>query len=300
MKLAKVLIIYKKSTLQIQGIEHKEPRFLKLLQEENEVVTRVQLAHNEHYQTLEFIKNELGKRGIAYEAVARAELNHNFAAGFDLVLAVGGDGTFLEASQLIEGVPVLGVNSATSSSFGHFCLANRSNFCQVLDDVIDGELNANRLLRLELNLNGKVLPNKVLNEVLVCHSSPSGTSRYFIAVGDSREEQRSSGIWIATPAGSTGSMRAAGGQVLPIIDRQFEYIVREPGLRPNEQWKLTRGVLPENAELLIVSEMRTGALFVDGTHIVFPFPLGSQLAVKVSKNDLLAYIAPDANDIFGH
>ena len=130
MKLAKVLIIYKKSTLQIQGIERKERRFLKLLQENSEVVTRVQLAHTEHYETLDFIKVELGKRGIAFEAYARAEVDHNYSKDFDLVIAVGGDGTFLDASHLIDDVPLLGVNSAVSSSFGHFCLPMALTFAR--------------------------------------------------------------------------------------------------------------------------------------------------------------------------
>ena len=91
---------------------------------------------------------------------------------------------------------------------------------------------------------------------------------------------------------------SAGGQVLPITNRQFEYLVREPCLRPHEQWQLKGGVFPEDAELHITSEMRTGAVFVDGTHIVFPFPLGSLLAVKASKSNLLAFVAPAVNDRF--
>src|SRR5438270_3024210 len=117
-KLAKVLILFKKSTFQLQAVEHREPRFLKLLEENNASVARVKTAHEEHYETLKLLEEELTARGIEYTAVARADLNESVDK-YDLVISVGGDGTFLDASHSIHSVPLLGVNSARSSSFGH-------------------------------------------------------------------------------------------------------------------------------------------------------------------------------------
>ena len=127
MKVQKVLVLHKKTTYQIQAEEYRESRFLKLLQEKSKVVERVELAHNEHIATMEVVEAELSKRNIDYRIIARSELDH-YIQDIDLMISVGGDGTFLDASHSLDKVPLLGVNSSQSSSFGHFCLANQDNF----------------------------------------------------------------------------------------------------------------------------------------------------------------------------
>ncbi len=298
MKLAKVLIVFKKSTFQLQAIEHREPRFLKLLEEGHATLSKVKTAHSEHYETLEFIQGELKRRNISFEEVARADLKEN-VDDVDLVISVGGDGTFLDASHAVSRVPLLGVNSARSSSFGHFCLANEDNLAGILDRIEDGELKPSPVLRLELSLNGSILPEPVLNEVLVCHSNPAGTSRYFIEIGDEVEEQRSSGVWIGTPAGSTGALKSAGGPILPITASQFQYIVREAWTRPGQHYKLTKALLSRHEKIKITSNMRTGALYIDGQHIDYSFSLGDELFITAARDDLQAFVDPEVNSIFG-
>lgn len=278
-------------------MEHRESRFLKLLEEGNEVVTRVKMAHSEHLETLERVQLELSKRGIEFKSVARSDLNSR-VEGVDLMISVGGDGTFLDASHHLADVPLLGVNSSSSSSFGHFCLADDDSFADVIDRIKSGKLQPEQLLRLDLTLNGSTLPEPVLNEVLVAHSNPAATSRYFIELDGVREEQRSSGIWIGTPSGSTGSLRSANGVVMPIIDTRFQFIVREACMRPGEKWNLLRGVLDQERQIKIVSQMRTGALYLDGQHIDYHFGLGDELKIKPSAKSLIAFVNQDVNDIF--
>lgn len=297
MKLRKVVIVYKKSTFQIQAVERRESRFIKLLEEGHDSVTRVKVAHAEHYDVLDTLKTILTNRGIEVKAINRADLNRPIKNA-DLVISVGGDGTFLDASHFLDLVPLLGVNSSKSSSFGHFCLANETNLAATLDQIETGTIEPLKLLRLELELNGEMLPELVLNEVLICHGNPAGTSRYFLQIGQAREEQRSGGLWIGPPGGSTGAIKAAAGVVLPIAARQYQYIVREPGPRPYESWKLLRGLLGESTEIKLVSQMRTGSLYIDGQHIDYGFGLGDELTIRVSKKDLISYVAPDVNDIF--
>src|SRR5258708_5156489 len=137
-------------------MEHRESRFLKLLEEGHDVVTRVKQAHEEHIETLKRIQVELAKRKIEYRSIARSKLTHEIT-DVDLMISVGGDGTFLDASHFIGDVPILGINSATSSSFGHFCLANENTIGKTLDGILSGEVKHHKLTRLELTLNKKVL-----------------------------------------------------------------------------------------------------------------------------------------------
>ncbi len=296
-KLRKVLIVPKKSTFQIQAVEHKEANFLKLLEEGHSSVTKVKLAHDEHVETLQHLLKALDKRGIEHREVVRAELEGRIK-GVDLVISVGGDGTFLDASHHVDTLPLLGINSSKSSSFGHFCLGNLKNIEEVLDDIESDKIKTIKLLRLELLLNGKLLPDLVLNEVLIAHSNPAATSRFIVHLRGISEEQKSSGIWVSTPSGSTGSMRSAGGTVLPINDQRYQYIVREACMRPNEKWQLVRGILDRKEEMRFVSQTRTGTLFIDGQHIEHHFGLGDELIIRASEHDLNAYASADVNDIF--
>ena len=297
MKLRKVLVLHKKSTFQLQAIEHRERRFVRLLEQGHEVVTRVKQAHSEHLETLELLEKELSRRGIAYTSIARSRLTQP-VQGVDLLISVGGDGTFLDASHFLADVPILGTNSSSSSSFGHLCVANEKNIGSVLDEIESGAMRPCQLMRLEVYLNGTLLPELCLNEVLIAHNHPAATSRYFLVVANAKEEQRSSGVWIGTATGSTGSIRSAGGVVLPITDKRLQFLVREPCSRPGESWQLLRGILDRGETVKLVSQMRTGGIFVDGPHINHQFYLGDELVIKPSSKFLNAYVSEKVNDIF--
>lgn len=297
MKLSKVLVVYKKSTLQLQALEFKEPRFLKLLEEGHASVAKVKNAHEQHVETLQTIETALSKRNIEFESIHRAELNER-SQHQDLIITVGGDGTFLDASHSLRSVPILGVNSAPGTSFGHFSIANRHNFVEILDRILADELIPERLLRLQLEINGKPLQELVLNEVLVAHSNPAGTSRYIIEIGEKEEEHRSSGMWIGTPAGSTGALKSAGGEIQNITDQHFQFVVREAWERPGQHFIFKKGKLARTQQITLISQMRTGALYIDGQHIEYPFPLGDELAVRVAEHDLVAFVDAKVNDVF--
>lgn len=299
MKLSKVLIVYKKTTLQLQAYEYKEPRFLKLLEEGHASVAKVKTAHDQHVDTLTTIETELKAHAVEFDSCHRADLAEK-AGNCDLLITVGGDGTFLDASHSLRHVPILGVNSAPGTSFGHFAMANRSNFAKIFNSIYAGEISPERLMRLELMINGKPLPELVLNEVLVAHSNPAGTSRYIVRIDEKEEEQRSSGLWIGPPPGSTGAIKSSGGEVLNITDQRWQYVVREPWTRPGQHFSFTKGKLSRSQKMDIISQMRTGALYIDGQHIEYPFALGDELTVRVAQDDLVAFIDPKVNDAFLH
>ncbi len=293
--LRRVLVIHKDSTYQTEAIEKKDPRFLKLIADGSEVVRTVSSSHEQHLLSLAQVEQALIERGIPYDVVNR-QTGYVVADDVDLKLTVGGDGTLLYTAREHSDIPILGVNSAKPSSLGHFCLADGDTIGQVLDDIISGKLRWYRLARLQLKLNGVVLPVPVLNEVLVHDLSPAGTCRYILNVGDTTEVQRSSGIYVSTASGSTAVNRSAGGKILPITQRQFQYLVREPGIRPGEDWKLLGGALSPHAELKVTSQMAEGRLYVDGKYgYVHDFLRGDELVVSVHPQDVRAYIDPTVN-----
>ncbi|MBU6452647.1 MAG: NAD(+)/NADH kinase [Cyanobacteria bacterium REEB67] len=266
----------------------------------------VQESHEQHERCIATVTEALTAAGIALDTIHR---NSEGLAGHlakisddgncDLVVTVGGDGTFLRASHDISGdIPAIAVNSAPITSFGHYCITDGLGFAAVLKRIMKGELKPSRLLRLSLSLDGQALPEPVLNEVLVAHKHPAGTSRYSLRAAGRVVQHKCSGLLIAAPAGSTGFLRSEGGTVLPITDRRYTFMERAPFLRIGETADLNRAVLDACEPLEIVSQMQDGRLFVDGEHIEYDFPRGAVLTVSAGANDLLAYIDPDCHAPF--
>jgi len=296
-RLSKVILFHKRSTYELRAIEFRDSRFIELLEQEHMAVRLVKKSHSEHTTTLERLSQELKKRKISFTSQVRSSLTRKIE-DIDLLIAVGGDGTFLDASHYLDKVPILGVNSALSTSFGHFCLGNENNFGSMIDKIESETLSSFNLMRLVVILNGKPLPFYALNEVLIAHKNPAATSRYIIAKNNDNEEQLSSGVWISTAAGSTGSMRAVGGQVLPITSRQFQYYVREPCIRPGDKKQLQQGLLEEGESIKFISQMRQGTIFIDGQHIEYPFTGGDEVIIKANGIDLRAFVDPEINNRF--
>ncbi len=75
-------------------------------------------AHDEHYKSLRAVSKILMTHGVRYTENCRGrKLNYD---RFDLVITVGGDGTFLEAARMLKGQVIIGINSAPSHSVGRF------------------------------------------------------------------------------------------------------------------------------------------------------------------------------------
>src|SRR6185369_2485823 len=153
-------------------------------------------------------------------------------------------------------------------------------FKEVLRSYLEGKLKPAPLSRLEFFLNDKKNPWLVLNDLLVTAASPGGTSRYILKAGSRVEEQMSSGVWISTAAGSTAAIYSAGGKTLPAFSRNFQFLTREVYQKKFGPRKLLRGVLRPGQTLEMVSYMKEGRIFVDGSNLAVPFRLGDRLKVR--------------------
>lgn len=250
-------------------------------------------AHRDNERALSVVRRALDTSGVPYRTTGRAELQPGRRPNGepDLVISVGGDGTFLEASHLVKRGRLLGVNSSPAHSVGFFCAADAKSFPAVLERALADRLPETRLQRLEVRVGKKLLPMPVLNDVLITHANPGATSRYMIEIGDRRETHRSSGIWIATAAGSTAGIRAAGGALLPIRSDRFQYAVRElyvpPGV-PERTFRLRKGLVRGDTELRIVGRMVNGLLFVDGPRHKVSLRLGEVIRIRISPVPLRA------------
>src|SRR4030095_2940770 len=117
---------------------------------------------------------------------------------------------------------------------------------------------------------------------LFANRSPAGTSRYILRAGNRWEEQKSSGIWIATGAGSTGALRSAGGRPLPKHSKEIQYVVREPFHKRGRRLTLLAGKLKAGQSIRIYSTMSRAAVFLDGAHLHYDVRYGDLVEIKIA------------------
>jgi NAD+ kinase len=270
-----ILVLYKKSAFSIY-FEHPKSSFKKPKNLPKEIA-RFEATHRKHFDCLGAVEIVLKRSGIRYAKICRGRpVDYR---RFDLIITVGGDGTFLEAARGTTGQAILGVNSDPSWSVGRFCCADVRTFSAIFQQYLDGRIAVKEISRRKLQVRGQEIP--VLNDVLVCHHNPAALSRYYLSVGGVREEQKSSGIWISTAAGSSGAIKSAGGRQLPLTSNKIQYRPRElyKG-RGKTGYKLRGAVVPSTTKIAVTSLMREGFVFVDGSHIFFPFDFGETITVS--------------------
>jgi NAD+ kinase len=280
----RIAIVVKRTTYRKFVVEEHDPLIAKLVRRRDPTVSRLKQPPETHDATMREVEEAIAKLGAA--VVHRGGPRFRIPKA-DLVVSVGGDGTLLATShQIGDGIPLLGVNSAPESSVGFFCGAQKGNIADMLERALSGRLRALELTRMRVDLNGKCIHARVLNDALVCHASPAATSRYILQIEDGEEDQRSSGMWIGPAAGSTAAQRSAGGRILPLDSQKIQYVVREPYTPAGGRFRFAKGVVEPGHELVIRSKMREAKIFLDGHRIVHSITIGDVLTLRRSADSL--------------
>ena len=130
----------------------------------------------------------------------------------DLIIVFGGDGTLLGAARkfINNETPILGINMGT---VGFLTDVNIENFESVIKDIFGG----NYILEERSLVEAKFAEQEIfgLNEVLIHSGSYAQLMRYRLLIDDKTVyEQRSDGLIVATPTGSTAYALSAGGSII--------------------------------------------------------------------------------------
>jgi len=277
-------VVAKKSTYQLRVREGEDPHLRRLLAAGAPRAAEIRASHRAHQETLDALGAWLDARGVSWECRFREELGgaEDVPEGTRLVVAVGGDGTVLHASHCVgEAPPILGVNSDPIRSVGWLCGALPTDMTRVLEAVFDGNMRPTALSRLRAWIDDQELPAPALNDLLVASPTPASTSNYRLSVPQGTEVQRSSGVWVATAAGSTGALRAAGGHSQPLRSRRFQFRVREPARRPNAApLRLVGDFVRPDEELELEWMGWEARVWIDGSNLAPPLRMGERLRVR--------------------
>ncbi len=145
-----------------------------------------------------------------------------------LAIVVGGDGTMLGIARQLAPfrVPLIGVNRGR---LGFMTDIPSDRMLPVLGDMLDGTLESEQRTLLEGTVvrDGRAISHGVaFNDVVVARGSGTGMIELRVNVdGHFMYNQRSDGLIVATPTGSTAYALSAGG---PLLQPQLGGIVMVP------------------------------------------------------------------------
>lgn len=164
-------------------------------------------------QELRFINllKELSAGGCeTYRVVSREELQDNT----DMLLSVGGDGTFLSASEIVadRDIPVVGVN------LGRMGFLSENSPEELAQPLLSGDYTVENRAMLEVLPQGDaVLPAgccHALNEMTVHRNGPSMLEVEVCIDGIRLPTYRADGLIVSTSSGSTAYSLSVGGPIV--------------------------------------------------------------------------------------
>jgi len=223
--------------------------------------------------------------------LARSEL----ASQVDLIIVLGGDGTFLAVARAVGdlSVPILGVNLGT---LGFLAEIAQHEMFETLEEVLGGRFRTESRMRLEVTVESRgreVSRYLALNDAVIANTAMSRMVHLeTTADGAPVATYHADGLILSTPTGSTAYSLSAGG---PLLLPTLEAILLTP-ICPHT---LTQRplVLPQSCEIAVqVQDARGGQvhLTVDG-QVGRDLSEGDRVCARRSPHPVQLLVPPDRN-----
>nr|WP_114637506.1 NAD kinase [Polynucleobacter necessarius] len=234
----------------------------------------------EHLKDLAMLVQNLGCEVFLEAATAQhlglkdfpIKTAEDFAGAIDLVVVLGGDGTMLGIGRQLAGsnVPLVGINMGR---LGYMTDIPIQSVQTILPKIIAGEYEADTrtLLAAVVMREGKEINRALaLNDVVVNRSGISGIVELAVHVnGSFMYNQRSDGLIVSTPTGSTAYALSAGG---PILHPHVAGILLAP-IAPHSL---------SNRPIVLPQDSVTVIEVVDGREVIVNFDMQSQTNLQSS------------------
>ena len=177
----------------------------------------------------------------------------------DMVIRIGGDGTFLKAAGRVgrKNIPILGINTGR---LGFLADVSPEEMEETFNEIHKGQYNVEERSVLQLSSNKKkmeILPY-ALNDIAILKRDSSSMITIHTSINDAYlATYQADGLIIATPTGSTAYSLSVGG---PIIVPHSNTIAITPvaphslNIRPiviRDDWKITLDVESRSHNFLV-------------------------------------------------
>lgn len=260
----------------------------------------VEASHEQYHAALARVI-ELVPAGIKHHVVDRAFLPQFSFGETDLVATVGPDGLVVNVAKYLAEQPIVAINPDPAEVEGVLLPFVVTDVQSVFHDAIFGATRATSVTMAEALLSdGQRL--LAFNDLFVGARSHV-SARYRVAHRDQAEEHSSSGILIATGAGSTGWLRSVYAGAARVAHgsgrrssettevgrfawdaERLVYVVREPWPSKTTGANIVLGVITREHPLTVVSRMAdNGVIFSDGVEADFlTFTAGLTATIRIA------------------
>ncbi len=222
---------------------------------------------------------------------------HRLPEHCDLVIAVGGDGTFLTAARAVADfeTPLLGVNLGR---LGFLVDISPEQLTSRLDQILAGRYTTEQrhLLRTAIIRDDEIIHQQTAVNEVVVHRwvTPSMIEIVTSIDGIYLNTQRSDGLIVATPTGSTAYSLSAGG---PILHPALHALVLVP-LNPHTLSNRPI-VIDDNVEIEIrFSQIKQIAALVTCDHLEIPDVRISDKIIIKKADKPIKILHPEDHDFF--
>ncbi|MCV7031910.1 NAD kinase [Mycobacterium sherrisii] len=243
---------------------------------DNAIGLRVLSAEAVNRGPLKFVPEDMRAMGVDIEVV---DAEPDAAEGCELVLVLGGDGTFLRAAELARNadIPVLGVNLGR---IGFLAEAEAEAIDSVLEHVVARDYRVEERLTLDVAVRhrGRIIDHGwALNEASLEKGPRLGVLGVVVEIeGRPVSTFGCDGILVSTPTGSTAYAFSAGG---PVLWPDLEAIL----VVPNNAHALFGRPMVTSPDATIAIEIEAhgndALVFCDGRREML-LPAGGRLEVK--------------------
>ncbi|MGD1946783.1 MAG: sugar kinase [Croceivirga sp.] len=300
MELDKIIIVRDKTRLEqlIERFNSKaQAKFY--LERSGEDFGFYEQEHNTFYASLTHVQKAISPL-FKSKVLFRSYLpTYMFAEG-DLVVVIGQDGLVANTAKYVNGLPIVAVNPDEERYDGILLPHGPQTLLPAIKGFLYGTYESKKVTMAKATMNdGQTL--LAFNDFYIGAASHV-SSRYNLEFKGKRESQSSSGILVATGAGSTGWISSVFNMTnninqyfykqkrtfnanLEWEDDKLLFVVREPFLSKMSQIDLGYGTIAKNQQLKIESKMpQNGVVFSDGIESDFlNFNSGSTLEIGVAK-----------------
>ena len=211
----------------------------------------------------------------------------------DLVLSIGGDGTFLRTAAWVNrlNIPILGINTGR---LGFLADVGNNEIEDTLDEIFKNyyKVEERTLLRLYTEERAFAGYNYAWNEIAILKRDTSSMITIHTYLNDEYlTSYQSDGLVIATPTGSTAYSMSVNG---PIIMPQNNSIVLSP-VAPHSL-NVRPLVIPDDYVITLGVESRSNSFLIalDGRSEIFP----AGIRLRVSKADYTVKVIKRYNHTF--
>ena len=232
------------------------------------------------------VEKWLKKHKINTQTFSQSSLSNNPSTHFDidLILVLGGDGTYLKAVQCTpsHSVPFLGINMG---SFGFLTVHRQELVIHCLESTLQGKMALEERSLIDASLITKEEQNHntflALNDVVIERGSFSHLINISITIQDQDiYSLTADGVIVSSPTGSTAYNLAAGG---PILHPQ----VNSFAITPICSHSLTNRpvIVPDTYEMFfrINNENQSAFLTIDGQKMA---KMSKEQSVKIKKSTM--------------